>query len=77
METVMHHAARLARESQGDVARLACYALTCRCVRFCEAYGAHDIFPSRPRCGMLQGDWAPEMMGIEEPLMEVWGALGL
>jgi hypothetical protein len=26
---------------------------------------------------MLRGDWAPEMLGIEEPLMEVWGALGL
>jgi hypothetical protein len=26
---------------------------------------------------MLQGDWAPEMLGIEEPLMEVWVALGL
>jgi hypothetical protein len=23
------------------------------------------------------GDWAPEMLGIEEPLMEVWVALGL
>jgi len=26
---------------------------------------------------MLRGDWAPEMPGIEEPLMEVWVALGL
>jgi uncharacterized Zn finger protein len=26
---------------------------------------------------MLQGDWAPEMLDIEEPLMEVWVALGL
>lgn len=26
---------------------------------------------------MLRGDWAPEMLGIEEPLMEVWDALGL
>lgn len=25
----------------------------------------------------LRGDWAPEMLGIEEPLMEVWIALGL
>ncbi len=26
---------------------------------------------------MLRGDWAPEMLGIDEPLMEVWVALGL
>jgi uncharacterized Zn finger protein len=26
---------------------------------------------------LLQGDWAPEMLGVEEPLMEVWAALGL
>jgi uncharacterized Zn finger protein len=26
---------------------------------------------------MLRGDWAPEMLGIEEPLLEVWAALGL
>jgi hypothetical protein len=26
---------------------------------------------------MLRGDWAPDMLGIDEPLMEVWAALGL
>ena len=26
---------------------------------------------------MLRGGWAPEMLGIDEPLMEVWAALGL
>ena len=26
---------------------------------------------------ILRGDWAPEMLGIDEPLMEVWAALGL
>jgi hypothetical protein len=26
---------------------------------------------------MLRGDWAPEILGIDEPLMEVWAALGL
>jgi hypothetical protein len=26
---------------------------------------------------MLKGDWAPEMLGIEEPLLEIWDALGL
>jgi len=26
---------------------------------------------------MLRGDWAPEMLGIEDPLMEVWDALGV
>jgi hypothetical protein len=26
---------------------------------------------------MLRGDWAPEMLGIDEPLMEIWAALGL
>ena len=103
METVMRHAARLAGEGQGDVARRACYALTRRCVNFCEAYGAHDIFPlnipydfavayrdlalaqleehantiETEVRDMLRGDWAPEMLGIEEPLMEVWAALEL
>jgi len=103
METVARHAARLARQGQGDVARRAYYALTRRCVRFCEAYGAHDIFPLNIPYDfavayrdlalaqleehveaieaevreMLRGDWAPEMLGIEEPLMEVCVALGL
>lgn len=103
METVMRHAARLAREDQGDVACRACYALTRRCADFCEAYGAHGIFPlnipydfavayrdlalaqleehadtiEAEVRDMLRGDWAPEMLGIEEPLMEVWVALGL
>lgn len=26
---------------------------------------------------MLQGEWAPEMLGIQDPLLEVWDALGL
>jgi hypothetical protein len=26
---------------------------------------------------MLRGDWAPDMLGIDEPLMEIWAALGL
>ena len=26
---------------------------------------------------MLRGDWAAEMLGIDEPLMKVWAALGL
>ena len=103
METVARHAARLARQGQGDVARRACYALTRRCVDFCETYGAHDIFPlnipydfavayrdlaltqleehanaiEREVRDMLRDDWAPEMLGIEEPLMEVWVALGM
>lgn len=103
METVARHATRLAREDEGDVARRAYYALTSRCVGFCEAYGAHDIFPlnipydfavayrdlalaqleegataiETEVRDMLRGDWAPEMLGIEEPLMEVWAALGL
>jgi len=103
METVARHAARLARQGQDDVARRAYYVLTCRCVRFCEAYGAHDIFPLNIPYDfavayqdlalaqleehveaieaevreMLRGDWAPEMLGVEEPLMEVCVALGL
>ncbi len=103
METMIRHAARLARQGQGDVASRACYALTSRCVDFCETYGAHDIFPlnlpynfavayrdlaldqleehadaieAKVR-DILRGDWALEMLGIEAPLMEMWGALGL
>jgi hypothetical protein len=26
---------------------------------------------------MLRGDWAPELLGVEEPLMELWIGLGL
>lgn len=103
METVARHAARLARQDQGEVARRAYYALTSHCVGFCEAYGADDIFPSNIPYDfavayqdlalaqleegaeaieaevqdMLQGDWAPEMLGIKEPLMKVWDALEL
>jgi hypothetical protein len=103
METVMRHAARLARQEQGDVARRAYYVLTSRCVHFCEIYGAHDIFPlnipydfavayrdlalaqleehaeaiETEVRDMLRGDWAPEMLGIEEPLMEMLVALEL
>jgi hypothetical protein len=103
MENVMRHATRLARENEGEVARRACYALIRRCVGFCEAYGAHDIFPlnipydfavayrdlalaqleehadtiETEVRDMLRGNWAPEMLGIEEPLMEVWAELGL
>jgi hypothetical protein len=103
METVARHAARLARQGQGDVARRAYYVLVRECVSFCEDYGAHDIFPlnipydfaaayqelalgqleehtkaiEREVRRMLRGDWAPEMLGVEEALAEVWGALGL
>lgn len=45
METVAHHAARLNRQGQGELARLVYYVLIRRCVDFCEEYGAHDIFP--------------------------------
>lgn len=45
METVARQADRLARQGQGDMARRAYYSLTRGCVDFCEAYGAHDLFP--------------------------------
>jgi hypothetical protein len=103
METVARHAARLARQGQGKVARRTYYILTSYGKDFCETYGSHEIFPenipydftvayrdlaleqleehthaieSEVR-DMLRGDWAPEMLGIEEALSEVWVALGL
>ncbi|MEZ4705679.1 MAG: SWIM zinc finger family protein [Caldilineaceae bacterium] len=45
MEHVARQAARLAQQGQGERARQTYYALTHRCVDFCESYGAHDIFP--------------------------------
>ncbi|MEZ4859784.1 MAG: SWIM zinc finger family protein [Caldilineaceae bacterium] len=103
METVARHAARLAQQDQGDLARQTYAMLTVHCVNFCETYGAHDIFPpnipydfadayrdlaldqiddhanaiEREVREILQGDWAPEMLGIQEPLLEVWDVLGL
>lgn len=45
MEHVARQAVRLAQQGQGELARRTYYALTHRCVDFCESYGAHDIFP--------------------------------
>jgi len=85
------------------VARMETVARQADCVHFCEAYGAHDIFPlnipydfavayqalalaqiddhTKAIEGevqkMLRGEWVPEILGIEEPLMEVLGALEL
>jgi hypothetical protein len=103
MEAVARHAARLARQGQGHVARRAYYRLTSGCLEFCEDYGTCEMFPLNVPYDfavayrdlaldqleedtatietevrdMLRGEWAPEMLGIDEPLIDVWSALGL
>jgi hypothetical protein len=103
MENVARQAVRLADQGREDLARHTYYALTLHCVRFCESYGAHDIFPDnipydfaaayqdlaldqlddhtntieREVRDMLRGDWAPEMLGVQDALNELWATLGL
>lgn len=46
MENIARQAARFAQQGHGDLARRTYYELIDGCVSFCEAFGAHDIFPA-------------------------------